>query len=208
MSAEQTRERILGAASELIAEEGIDDVRIARVATRARASTALVHHYFSTREELLTEALERAFEQAAAERFDSDADPGDDSASAALATAIGQCLPEAGSDEREWVLWVELWLRAARDPELRPVAARLYERYRDWVAEIVAGGVETGEFSCDDPRRLADLAMALFDGMGLRVLLSDPGMDIDRAQREIAAILARELGVAEDALVDRRSARV
>ena len=43
------RDRILAAASDLIASDGIDEVRIARVATRARASTALVHHYFSTR---------------------------------------------------------------------------------------------------------------------------------------------------------------
>ena len=47
------RERILEAACDLIAAEGIDDVRIARVANRARVSTALVHHYFSTREDLL-----------------------------------------------------------------------------------------------------------------------------------------------------------
>ena len=71
MSAEQTRERILDAAAELISVEGIDEVRIARVANRARVSTALVHHYFSTREELLTDALMLAFDQAAEERFGS-----------------------------------------------------------------------------------------------------------------------------------------
>jgi AcrR family transcriptional regulator len=48
--AQDTRGRILDAACDLIASEGIDEVRIARVAQRAGASTALVHHYFSTRE--------------------------------------------------------------------------------------------------------------------------------------------------------------
>ena len=61
------RERILRAATELIASDGIDEVRIARVANRARASTALVHHYFSTREELLAQALLQSFELAADE---------------------------------------------------------------------------------------------------------------------------------------------
>ena len=55
--APDARERILRAATELIASDGIDEVRIARVANRARASTSLVHHYFSTREELLAQAL-------------------------------------------------------------------------------------------------------------------------------------------------------
>jgi AcrR family transcriptional regulator len=208
MSAEETRERILEAACDLIATDGIDDVRIARVATRAGASTSLVHHYFSTREELLTAALLRAFELAAAERFDGDDAPEDDSATAALATAIRQCLPEPGPAEREWVLWVELWLRAAREPELRPVAARLYERYRDWVAEIIAAGVDAGEFACEEPRRLADQAMALFDGFGIRVLLDHPEMDLDRAQGEIAEILGRELGIEAGGLVDTRGVQV
>ena len=63
------RDRILEAACASIAEEGIDDVRIARVAMRAGASTALVHHYFSTREELLEEALMHSYELAAEDRF-------------------------------------------------------------------------------------------------------------------------------------------
>jgi len=60
----ETADRILEAACELIAEDGIDEVRIARVAQRAGASTSLVHHYFSTREELLEQALVHSFEQA------------------------------------------------------------------------------------------------------------------------------------------------
>src|ERR1700753_1693190 len=89
---ESARERILEAACDLIAADGIDDVRIARVAMRAGASTALVHHYFSTREELLEQALLHSFDKAGDERF---ADPGGEAptATAALADAVEEGLP-------------------------------------------------------------------------------------------------------------------
>src|SRR3954464_5134893 len=87
-------ERILEAACDLIAAEGIDEVRIARVTTRAGASTALVHHYFSTREELLEQALIHSFEQAGDERFQRPSDT-EESATEALARGIGECLPLA-----------------------------------------------------------------------------------------------------------------
>jgi AcrR family transcriptional regulator len=193
------RDRILEAACELIAEEGIDDVRIARVAMRAGASTALVHHYFSTREELLEEALIHSFEQAGDERFA--AEPRDETAAGRLARAIGESLPLPGPQEREWVLWVELWLRAVRDPALRPVAARLYERYRRWLAGIIQAGVESGEFPADlDAAGAADRAMALLDGAGVRVLFGDPAMDFGRAYELVAASLATDLGIAPAAL--------
>jgi AcrR family transcriptional regulator len=197
--APDARERILRAATELIASDGIDEVRIARVATRARASTSLVHHYFSTREELLAQALLQSFELAADERFTA----GPDSASTAteaLAIAIEECLPTPGEGEREWVLWVELWLRAAREPELRPVAGRMYESYREWVARVIRRGVESGEFRQVDVDRVADLAMALFDGLGVRSLIRDPGMSLDHARELAAELLGAELGVEAEAL--------
>ena len=204
-----TRERILEAACDLIASDGIDDVRIARVANRAGASTALVHHYFSTREELLEQALLHSFDRVADDRFGGKHEA-DASATAGLARMIDECLPLPGLQEREWVLWVELWLRAARDPALRPVAAQLYERYRDWVAEVIRAGIESGEFAAADPDSLAERTMAFADGFGVRALLRDPQVDTERARREIAALLADELGLeqapsAEPAL--RRRAR-
>lgn len=42
-----------------------------------------------------------------------------------------------------------LWLRAVRDPEVRPVAARLYRRYRAWIADVIRSGVDSGEFRGD-----------------------------------------------------------
>src|SRR5581483_6139675 len=194
-------ERILEAACDLIAAEGIDEVRIARVAQRAGASTALVHHYFSTREELLEQALIHSFEQAGDERFRQSPDA-EETATEALARGLAESLPFPGPQEREWVLWVELWLRAVREPALRPVAARLYGRYRDWVAGLIRAGVASGEFRGDaDPEALADHAMALLDGTGVRALIQDPEMDVDSARALAARQLAAELGLEPDTLL-------
>jgi AcrR family transcriptional regulator len=188
------RARILEAACELIASDGIDEVRIARVAMRAGASTALVHHYFSTREELLEQALIHSFGAAGDERFTEE--PESQSAVERLANAIRECLPLPGPQEREWVLWVELWLRAVRDPELRPVAAELYRRYREWLAAAIRAGVESGEFGPEvDVDATADLAMALLDGAGIRALIEDPAMDVTAARDLVAGRLAAVLGV-------------
>jgi AcrR family transcriptional regulator len=202
------QDRILEAACELIAADGIDDVRIARVATRAGVSTALVHHYFSTREELLEQALLHSFRLAAEERFgeDADAEAADRTAAEGLAHAIRTSLPEPGEPEREWVLWVELWLRAVRDPSLQPVAAALYARYRAWLAAVIRAGVESGEFEPVDPEEVADHAMALLDGFGLRALLRDPEMDLARARRTVAGLLGPRLGIAP-ALLDADGAK-
>lgn len=199
--ATETADRILDAACEIIAEEGIDEVRIARVATRARASTGLVHHYFSTREELLEQALVHSFERAGDDRFGDDSHSAPGSATETFGLAIRECLPFPGQPEREWVLWVELWLRAVREPGLREVAAKLYDRYRRWLAVMIRSGAENGEFTLErDPDEIADIAMALLDGAGIRAMVADPAMDVEAARALVAGTLAPLLGVKAEAL--------
>jgi AcrR family transcriptional regulator len=121
------RERILHAACELIAERGIGGARIAQIAKAAGVSTALVHYHFRTREALLAETLDYAFDLAAAVRLRPADDEGAGGGSAArrLADVVEQSLPESDPGRREWQLWAELWLGAARDPSLRPIAAQM-----------------------------------------------------------------------------------
>jgi AcrR family transcriptional regulator len=186
------RDRILQAACELVAERGIGGARIAQIARTAGVSTALVHYHFRNREELLAETLDYAFDLAAAVRIGPPEESGR-RASRRLADVVEQSLPTSEPGRREWKLWAELWLGAARDPELRPIAAQMYERYRAWIAEAIEEGVADGEFAPVEPEAVADLAMALIDGLGLRVLLGDPAMPLERARERIGGLLAREL---------------
>jgi AcrR family transcriptional regulator len=194
------RERILQAACELIAERGIGGARIAQIAKAAGVSTALVHYHFRTREALLAETLDYAFDLASAVHLrppgeNGDGDGGSGSAAKRLADVVEQSLPTTDPARREWQLWAELWLGAARDPTLRQIAAQMYARYRTWIAAAIAEGVAAGEFVSVDPVKTADLAMAVIDGLGLRVLIGDPSMPIDQARERIGEILARELRI-------------
>ena len=89
------------------------------------------------------------------------------------------------------MLWVELWLRAVRHPELRPTAAKLYARMHDWFREAI----EEGDFGPVDAGAIADRTLALIDGFGVRALLGDPAMPLERAREEVWHALAGDLGL-------------
>jgi AcrR family transcriptional regulator len=55
--ASDTRERILSSARELFARNGIGNTSIRAVAAAARVDSALVHHYFGTKEKLFAAAV-------------------------------------------------------------------------------------------------------------------------------------------------------
>jgi AcrR family transcriptional regulator len=186
------RERILAAAVERIARDGIDEARIARIAMDAGVSPSLVHYHFETREALLEQALGYSYELAGDVRLAEEGPRLD--TTERLAAMIDQFLPYPGLLERDWILWVELWLRAVRHPELRPTAAGLYERMRDWFLDAIETGMERGDLRSDiAPERVADRILALCDGYGIRVLFHD--LDVEHARGEIWTALAGELGL-------------
>jgi AcrR family transcriptional regulator len=189
------RDRILAAAVRRIASDGIDDVRIARIAMDAGVSPALVHYHFDSRETLLAEALNYSYARAGDARISSGELPAASHAER-LSAMVGQCLPSTPELAEDWVLWVELWLRAVRHPELRPVAEELYSRLRDWFAEEIQAGVEDDEFAEDtDVPAVTDRTLALLDGFGIRTLIGDSQVPLDRARAAVEESLARDLGI-------------
>jgi AcrR family transcriptional regulator len=187
------RDRILEAAVRRIASEGIDDARIARIARDAGVSPALIHYHFDSRETLLAEALQYSYDLLGNERVgDSDRTP--ENAAARLRDMVESYLPLAGEQRRDWLLWVELWLRAMRHPELRPTSARLYADMHDWVRDVVAGAIAAGEARPCDPDDFADRLLALIDGCGVRALIDDPGMSLERMREVIWTYVVAELG--------------
>jgi AcrR family transcriptional regulator len=181
---ENARTRILDAAVRLIARDGLDEARMARIAMAAGVSPSLLHYHFESRDALLAEALEHSYETAGDDRIAAAEAP---TPEARLQRMIDQCLPSPGKLRDDWILWVELWLHAARRAELRTTSAQLYARMHAWFAETI------GVLGARDVPRTADRLLALIDGYGVRVLAGDPEMPIERARREIWAAIEPEL---------------
>jgi AcrR family transcriptional regulator len=182
---ENARTRILEAAVRLIARDGLDEARMARIAMTAGVSPSLLHYHFESRDALLAEALEHSYETAGDERIAAiDQAP---TPAVRLQRMIDQCLPHPGKLRDDFILWVELWLHAARRPELRETSARLYARMHEWFAATIQ------ELGAPDAARTTDRLLALLDGYGVRALAGDPEMPLARARAEIWAAIAPDL---------------
>ena len=135
--ATDARARILEAACDLIAADGIDDVRIARVATsgprldRARPPLLLDPRGAARAgaDPLLRDGRRRALRRGAPTPTRPDR--------RGLARAIARRCRSRPAGARLGALGRALAARGPR-PDLRPVAADLYGRYRDWIAAFIA----------------------------------------------------------------------
>ncbi len=194
--ARPARQRILAAAVRRIAREGIEGVRIARIAMDAGVSPSLVHYHFATREALLAEALDYSYNYAEERRISSGSEAASSHAER-LESMLEGCLPVSTELHDDWLLWLELWHQAARNEQLRPIAGELYSRLHAWFADEIGAGVAAGEFGRCDPDEVADRILALLDGVGVRTIIGDPQMTLTRARQTVRTAVARELGLGE-----------
>jgi AcrR family transcriptional regulator len=182
------RPAILNAAAEVISERGVHNTRISDVAERAGTSAPGVLYWFPTKDELLAQALlfaDERFYEGLTEELDAQG-----SATARLARLI-ELWPAEG--DRETVLWMELWVRALRDPELAKTRERLDRRWRAAIADIVREGQASGEFGPADADDVALLLGALMDGFAIQLALDDPAVTADTVRRHCLALAETHL---------------
>ena len=183
------RPELLNAAATVIRRRGLENARVADVAEEAGTSAPSVLYYFASKAELLKEAL-----TSAEERFYDDLALELEGIDSARERMIRILHYGAGEGDYDAALWMELWARALRDPELAATRAELDGRWRRTIAAVIRYGQERGEFGPADPEEFAVLLAALLDGLAVQIALRDMEVTPDRV-RELAVKLAeRELG--------------
>jgi AcrR family transcriptional regulator len=172
------RPAILTAAAEVISERGVSNTRISDVAERAGTSAPGVLYWFPTKDELLAEALQFSDDRFYVGLTDELARLG------TAAERLGRLIelwPAEGDGET--TLWMELWVRALRDPQLARTRERLDRRWREAIADIVRDGQADGEFGDADADDVALFLSALMDGFAIQLALGDPAVTADAVKR-------------------------
>jgi AcrR family transcriptional regulator len=183
------RPELLAAAASVIRQRGLENARVADIAEQAGTSAPSVLYYFASKAELLKEALTSA-EERFYEELQLELDRTEGARERLLVIVRSGC----GEGDYDAALWMELWARALRDPDLAATRADLDGRWRAAIADVVRYGQERGDFGPADPDEFAVLLASLLDGLAVQIALHDAEVTPKRV-RELALNLAeRELG--------------
>jgi AcrR family transcriptional regulator len=129
----ETRAQLLGAAAELFARKGFHATSAEAVAAAADRTTGALYDHFGGKEGLLVALLEQWIEQTVVDTAANvEAAPDLDGRLAELWRGLVRRDSESGD---AWLLLeFELWLHAARDPEMGVVGAERFQVLRDGLA--------------------------------------------------------------------------
>jgi AcrR family transcriptional regulator len=164
---EVTRERVLGAARDILLERGFSQTSTRAVAERADVRLSLVHYHFGSKQQLLIEVLERENELLLERQRELYAAPGP------LAEKWRTACEFLDEDLRSGyvrVLW-ELWVAGLAD---ETIAARWRSAMGGWrslLESVAAEWVTTLHIEPPlSPRGLATLATNVFQGIEIELL--------------------------------------
>ena len=198
---DQAETALLDAAAELVVEQGVHSLTLARVGERARYSRGLVTHYFGSKQALL-QRLARAAQSGFAPGLDG-MPPGLDRLLRLIDGYIG-ALGQLRMRNRAFLL---LWAEAATASELAPIFRERDDAFRADLRDDVRAGIADGTIRPDaSPGEVAVEIVGQLRGIGLQRLLDPPAVNIERLhhtvtehwRRALARPDTRALGQASD----------
>ena len=167
VDAEDRRHRLVLAAAELIADEGINALTNAKIANRISGSTTLVTHYFQSKRELILDTYQTMASRSRA-RVEQAIRESDDP----LAACLRALLPLDDSTRLEWKVWLAYQGMSVGDPELTRIWASRAASAVDRVTRLIEADISAGRMSSSiDPDLESDRLFALIQGMSFQSIV-------------------------------------
>ncbi|MEY4196731.1 MAG: hypothetical protein RL482_823 [Actinomycetota bacterium] len=198
---ERRRIEILEATCDVVIERGFAGTRVADVAKKLGVSNSLIHYHFASKEELLAAAFEHYAQKDLVDmQHDSDSAP---TCVAKLWRLIESYVPE-GSDDVEWMIWIDAWGEALRNPKMKPISQQLDEQSIAVFEKVLRAGNEAGEFHCVHPRESATRISGLIDGLAVQYAAHEGVLKRKEFIRLMRQLAAAETGLSPDDIRDSR----
>ncbi len=172
---EDPRRRVAEAACDLVAEGGLENATMRRVATRLGTTTGYISHYFSGKEELLEAALTSALDTVVQTVTGGAAAAGLDG----WLTFIEQALPHDPATERFWRVLVAFEAASLASPRLTEVLHTYAADSERRLAEVLAAELPEGTPD-RDVRDLARAVWVVVDGIGTTMVINPGALDPSR----------------------------
>ena len=182
----EVRNRILDAAAKVFAAEGFAGATIDAIGQAAGFTKGAVYSNFGSKDELFLALLDREFERRGeqiATALETDGN------TAAAARELSRSVLDAVHGHADYyILLVEYWLRAVRDPDLRE---RLIARRRAAAADQAHNIAESTATVPSGPRlaELAQLVVTINLGIAMEEMLRPGTIDADLLAKLITGLL-------------------
>ena len=168
---EETRHRILEAATHLFSKTGYDATGVAEICQTAGVSKGAFYHHFPTKQAVFMELLnsylngiETGFSLMRQQSHD-------------IPQAIIQMAELAGSlfqnADIHLPIFLEFWTQANHDPQIWETAIAPYRRYQSYFSEMIQEGINEGSLNPIDAQLAGRVLVSLALGMLMQSLF-DP----------------------------------
>ena len=195
MNVDERRAKLVDAAIEVMARDGVSHATTRAIVTEAGMTTGAFHYCFFSKEELVLEVMRvlnaRAFD-AVRDQVSTDAGGAD-----VIDRVVGAYVAYLGDDASQRQLGFELTLHALREPGLRDAAVRHYRAQLDGGEELLQRMARAGGFTWRrSPAVLARLTLGLVDGISYQWLITQEQVMVDRLCQELVTFLHAEVDTA------------
>jgi AcrR family transcriptional regulator len=186
----KTRERIIAAASTVLAAQGYAATTLREIARVAQAGPGLVHYYFGGKDALLVEVLQasgRHFHQRMEQLVQQM------SAEQSLEAILMQHYERVEQEAEIYRLRYESFSPGLHNPVIAPAVRERLAQRREEIGTVMTKVLnrekaESTKRSAFDPMVLAALLLSLYDGLALQKIM-DPAFDLEATYQLLAGML-------------------
>lgn len=197
---QQQRQKILRAAVGCFCQRGYHNTSVQHICDEAGLSKGGLYTYFKSKEQILAAVVKESFIGGLEQAIET---------AGAGATALDKLdrvatlvIERLSTDDLHAVsspqLFLEIWAAASKNPRLRALCVEGYDRWKAFLTDLLREGQAHRQIKRDvDPRALAAVLVAAFDGLSMQENLTRTRVDWQRIMQTLRQALGEGILTAE-----------